>query len=350
MTKVFNPGEILTAADVNTYLVNTTGSGNAIINGAFEINQRNFTSTTTANTFGFDRWDLFTDGDGTTTYSAQTLAIGSIPGYEATNHARIVTSGQTSSSVQSVLRQRIEDVRSFAGNTITVSFYAKAASGTPKIAVGVRQVFGSGGSTGVSSFGGQATLSTSWGKHSITFTVPSISGKTIGAGSFLALNLIVSAGSDLNAGTGSLGIQSNTFDIWGVQLEAGTVATPFKRNANSLQGELAACQRYYFRPTSLAEGTSYIATGMSVTTSIVYFTINFPVPMRVIPTSLDFSGALVTSALVGFSGGTFAGLGSGATNLYATAGYTHTSATLTNDRIYLVGVAGNGFIGFSAEL
>lgn len=52
-----------------------TGAGyvspNYIINGAFDINQRAFTSTTTNNTYGFDRWKFGGDGTGTVTHSAQ---------------------------------------------------------------------------------------------------------------------------------------------------------------------------------------------------------------------------------------------------------------------------------------
>jgi hypothetical protein len=245
MTKVFTAGEVLTAADVNTYLVNTTGSGNAIINGAFEINQRGFTSTTTSGTFGFDRWNLLAV-DGTNTYSAEAFPLGTAPlaGYESANFARVVSSGQTATTSITRLRQRIEGVRSFANETITISYFAKAGSGNPKIALRLTQNFGSGGSSAVNVFAGSSTLSTSFARYSHTVAVPSISGKTIGASDTLEVSLVMSAGSDI-ADVGSIGIQSNTFDIWGVQLEAGPVATPFRRNANSLQGELAACQRYY---------------------------------------------------------------------------------------------------------
>jgi len=121
--KLFNTGDVLTAAQVNTYLMEQTvmvfadasarttaltgvvaegmisflkdtnsteyysGSAwvaiggsvptsleftagkNKIINGDFGVNQRNFTSTTTDATFGFDRFPLLYSG-GTCTYSA----------------------------------------------------------------------------------------------------------------------------------------------------------------------------------------------------------------------------------------------------------------------------------------
>jgi hypothetical protein len=346
----------LDASDVNAYLANRPLQ-NAIINGAFEINQRNFSSATATTTFGFDRWQLLTSGGAT--YSSQpfTAGIASTLGYEAANHARIVTTGQSGSNVSAILLQRIEDVRTFADEEVTVSFWAKAGSGTPNISVELGQNFGTGGSpsTAVTGIVKKINLdaSTSWKRYSATLTLPSIAGKTIGTNpntSNIPVAFWVSAGTDNDSRTDSLGIQSNTFDIWGVQLEAGTVANDFRRNANSLAGELAACQRYFYRPALRAAGTSYFTTGISVTTSLCYFGVQFPVPMRVIPTSLDFSGPVITSALVAFSGGTFGGLGAGSTELYGTVVYTHTSGALTNDRIYLVGVSANGFLGFGAEL
>jgi len=221
---------------------------NRIINGDFSVNQRGFSSTTTNLAYGLDRWRLVAS-DGTVTYSAQTFTIGNaITGQEPQNHARIVTSSQTLSSAEAALIQPIEDVRTFAGQQVTVSFWAKASSGTPKIALEFEQRFGSGGSPSgvVQTYGGQATISTAWARYSMTVTVPSISGKTIGTdanSSSLWTKFYVSAGSSLNSRTGSLGIQSNTFDIWGVQVEAGPNATAFERRPQ--QVELALCQRYW---------------------------------------------------------------------------------------------------------
>jgi hypothetical protein len=227
---------------------------NKIINGDFRINQRNFTSATSG--YCFDRWTMAASG-GTMTVTPQTFTPGAAPvaGYEAQNYAQIVTSGYGSAGDYGLFIQNIEDMRTFAGQTITVSFWAKAASGTPKIAVETYLGLGSGGSGGtLSTPGGAVTISTSWARYSLTFTVPSISGATIGTGSSIAVNLWVSAGSSFNTRASSIGTQNNTFSIWGVQAENGSVATPFTTASGTLQGELALCMRYYEK--SYAQGTN----------------------------------------------------------------------------------------------
>ena len=222
------------------------GFRNKIINGDFSINQRGFTSTTTNGGFGFDRWSIGVNG-GTGTYSTQAFTVGNaISGYEPINFARIVTSGQAGGNYAQ-LSQKIEDVRTCAGQQVTISFYAKTASGTPKVSVELQQLFGSGGSpsSNIFTYAGQVTLSTSWVRHTITVVVPSISGKTIGTANdhSLVLNFFVSAGSGLETRSGSLGIQNNTFDFWGVQLEQNYQPTPFEQRPIGVELEL--CQRYY---------------------------------------------------------------------------------------------------------
>jgi hypothetical protein len=268
---------------------------NKIINGDFTINQRAFTTTTTSGTYGFDRW-FFVNADGTCTYSAQTFTAGSAPvaGYEATNFARLVTTGQTLSSAFSFLAQRIEDVRTFANQTVVVSFWAKAGSGTPKIAIELDQQFGSGGSTRVTTAVGQVTISTAWVRYSASITVPSISGKTIGTTNFLSANLIVSAGSDFNSRTGSLGIQSNTFDIWGVQVEAGSVATAFQTATGTIQGELDACKFYCQNINYSLSGKNVyntLANGSATGATSARITLGLPSPMRIAPTSVTFTAS-----------------------------------------------------------
>jgi hypothetical protein len=273
----FAAGDILTATQMNdlsgtvNFAVSatpTTGTQmagkNKLINGDCTINQRSFTSSTTTGTYGFDR-QYFTTSDGTVTYSAQTFTPGTAPvtGYEAKNYARIVTTGQTLTTAFSRYRHSVENVRNYAAQTTTFSFWAKAATGTPKIAVELTQSFGTGGSPSGNAnlYIAQVTLSTSWARYSVTVNVPSISGKTIGTTdntSQLWCEMWLSAGSSFDARTGTLGIQSNTFDMWGFQWEPGSTATAFQTASGSPQAELAMCQRYYQLSDFYIEGYNII--------------------------------------------------------------------------------------------
>lgn len=284
------------------YLTPYTGFRNAIINGDFRINQRGWSSSTATSSYGFDRFSQINSG-GTVTMSSQSFTVGSpaATGYEATNFCRMVTASQSGTGHFAILRQHIEDVRTLANSTITVSFWAKASSGTPKVAVEVVQSFGSGGSPSadVNTYIAQVTLSTSWARYSVTGTVPNINGKTIGTtantSAFIA-HLWVSAGSDFNSRTGSMGIQNNTFDFWGVQVERGSVATPFEQRP--IQTELALCQRYYEKSYALATapGTATTTGAVSVipyttTAGKVVATVRYAVPKRIAPTVTIYSTA-----------------------------------------------------------
>lgn len=280
---------------------------NKIINADFGINQRSFSSTTTSGNYGFDRCQLVSSG-GTATYSAQTFTTGSAPvaGYESKNFVRLVTSGQSAVGDYAALRQNIESVRTFAGQTVTFSVYAKASTGTPKIGVAVDQNFGSGGSPSaqVTTSGGTATISTSWARYSFTISVPSISGKTIGTASdYLGAWLFTSVGTSISAsGYPAVGIQNVTIDTWGWQIETGSVATPFQTaSGGSPQAELAMCHRYFQR-WSL---TQFVRNGFvyaDSTTNVVYVD-KMPVPLRVTPTltftNMTANGNAVTAAAVG---------------------------------------------------
>jgi len=129
-------GDVFSASDINDTngTINITAAPfaagkNKIINGDFYVNQRNFTCTTSSTTFGHDRWRLRSAG-GTATYSTQAFTAGTAPvaGYEGTNFARLVTSGQSGTNDYASIEQPIEDVRTFAGQTVTVSFWAKAST------------------------------------------------------------------------------------------------------------------------------------------------------------------------------------------------------------------------------
>lgn len=305
-------GELVTASDANT--VFSRGNRNAIINGDFFVNQRGFANSGSGllDAYGLDRWKIVSSGGAT--WTPQTFTPGNaISGYEPATFSRIVTSGQSGSSVYSILAQPVEDVRTFAGQTTTLSFWAKANSGTPKIAVELAQVFGSGGSPSASSnyYAGQITLSTSWARYTLQIAVPSITGKTIGTTantSYVALQLWVSAGSSFNTRTGSLGIQTNTFDIWGVQWETGQVATPFQ--VPDKADQLDECQRYC-QVLSYSNGVA-VGVGMNTTSNGSNFVIELPVTMRATP-----SGS-IAGLLAGLdSGGVGRGFGGSSFNSFS---------------------------------
>ena len=328
------------------YLSPYQGFRNKIINGDFGINQRGFTSSTTSALYGFDRWVVGHVG-GTCTQSAQTFTVGSpaATGYESANYLQFVTASQSAASDFAKVRQFVEDVRTFAGSTVTVSFWAKATSGTPKVALELNQSFGSGGSPSaeVNVYGGQVTLSTSWARYSLTVAVPSISGKTIGTTantSALIVDFWTSSGSTYNTRSGSLGIQNNTFHFWGVQVERGSVATPFEQRP--IGTELALCQRYYQRIIDPA-GVG-VSNGSSVIARVL---IPLNQTMRAKPTStlsgtLNFYNGLTTNTSTSINT-TFNSVDHGQFDFIGTLG-------TQGEAITLYQTGGSQYIDFSAEL
>jgi hypothetical protein len=287
---------------------------------------------------------------GTSTFTTETFTPGAAPvaGYESKNFLQIVTTGQSAASDGTSVGQRIESVRTFAGQTVTVSFFAKAASGTPGLSIELAQQFGSGGSSAVFIQGQKATISTSWARYSLTFAIPSISGKTIGTSDYFDLAMWVSSGSSRDARLNNLGIQSNTFQIWGVQLEAGSIATPFQTATGTIQGELAACQRYYWRQT--ATGNAYSKFGLGVGNGVTDYqmSITNPVAMRVPPTSVDSSNLAVLDgiAIIAVSAVAI----NAATNLIGGISATGTGFTAGRGGTLIANNNVAAYIGFSAEL
>lgn len=241
---------------------------NKIINGNMNVWQRGTTFTPTATGYFYttDRWTGYCYSPSTVTISQQAFTPGTAPetGYESQYFIRV-----NSTNTLNLLQQNIEDVRTLAGQTVTVSFWAKSAS-AQTLTIYLSQSFGTGGSAGVDNTATKA-ITTSWARYSVNITLPSVAGKTIGANSFLA-----------NTFTGAI---NNALDIWGVQVEAGSVATPFQTATGTIQGELAACQRYFVRTQDGAIYiTQVIGMGSYFTSSQVDVIVNLPVRMRTIPT------------------------------------------------------------------
>jgi hypothetical protein len=212
---------------------------NKVINGAFDNWQRGTTFTPTNSTYTADRFAMTSDGTGATrTITQQTFTPGTAPvaGYEGRFFLRYVQTVAGSSGTGNYLFHRIEDVRTFAGQTVTLSFWAKADA-TRVVTLTLGQLFGTGGSPSsqVDTSLGTVSLTTSWVRYTATVAVPSISGKTIGTANDSNLQVLLTYPTNATM----------TIDLWGVQLEAGSSATPFQTATGNPASELAACQRYY---------------------------------------------------------------------------------------------------------
>src|SRR3954463_6731380 len=194
---------------------------NVVRNGDMSIAQRG-NGPVASGPYFIDGWLLSANGGSATQARVGTQASGGLAVDGAGWALTCALTGQAAAGDYAVLVHRIEGVRTLAGKLVTLSFLASASAGTPKIGVEVEQVFGTGGSANVPAATGQITLSTTPTRYSITFTVLSIAGKTIGtAGDHLSLNLWLSSGATLASRASFIGIQNNTFSITDVQLEAG---------------------------------------------------------------------------------------------------------------------------------
>jgi hypothetical protein len=325
------------------YTGNYAAGKNKIINGDFGIWQRGTSfSNPTNGTYCADRYKTIHDGTGATrTISQQTFTAGTAPvaGYEGQYFMRYAVSAAGTSNTYQGMNQYIEDVRTFAGQPVTVSFWAKADAART-VNVDLSQNFGSGGSgtVYVTLSAASAAVTTSWQRFTFTGTVASIAGKTIGTGSALVFGYYPPAATVC------------TVDIWGVQVEYGSVATAFQTATGTIQGEVAACQRYYFRFTGTTNRPIF-PVGGSLTTTIAQVQVQHPVKMRTEPTVLDQA----TYELLNYANNTAYTSGtltlSAVTEDCSMVRYTHGSAVFTAGQV--VGFrsqGGGGYIGIGAEL
>ena len=317
---------------------------NKIINGDFGVWQRgtSITVPTGTTTYTTDRYYAFSDhSSGTASVSRQTFSPGTAPvaGYEGQYFARWT---QGTGATYWEFAQKIEDVRTYAGQTVTFSFWAKA-SANASINLLISQIFGSGGS-GAVTVSSTASITTSWARYSATLNVPSISGKTIGTGSSLQVYI-----------NQSTPVNSLQIDFWGWQVEAGSVATAFQTATGTIQGELAACQRYYYRQNASATNNYQrfsVPVGAASSTQ-VYSIISTPVTMRTTYSSIDYttSGLAVSDGAGSFVNVTGLAVDASSSQNLISVTVTVASGLTTNRPYYLLASnSSTPYVGLSAEL
>jgi hypothetical protein len=282
------------------------GFRNRIINGDMRIDQRNAGAAVTASGYVVDRWGFFENGSMVFSVQQSTTAP---TGFVNSLAVTVSTAASPSAATRSQLYQPIEGFNiadlgwgTASAKTVTLSFWVRSSL------------------TG--QFGGSLQNSSQNYSYPFSFTINSantfefktvvVSGPTSGTwnssnSTGIQLNFDLGAGSDLlgtagawasadyRGATGDVklnGTSGATFFITGVQLEVGSVATPFERR--DYGRELAMCQRYFQTYGYGANGTasdSCIGTGMFYSASEIIVTAEFKVIMRATPT---YSAATVT--------------------------------------------------------
>jgi hypothetical protein len=290
------------SSDGNIAVTNTLAMGssylrNRIINGDMRIDQRNTGASGTANGYTVDRWNYY--GSQASKFTWQRNAGGVNPPVGFTNYL-----GFTSSSSYSVIASdrflvyqpiegfNVSDLAWGSANAaqVTISFWVRSSL-TGNFGASLQN----SGSSRCYPFPFSISAANTWEKK--TITIPGCTDGTWGTdnsvGVYIAFGLGTGSSAQGTANTwltslydvptGSVsvvGTSGATFYITGVQLEVGTVATPFERR--QYEQELALCQRYYYRmkaATNYANfgiGRAYNSTGAGVN-------IELPVPMRAAP-------------------------------------------------------------------
>ena len=349
---VGNNGDTLVADSAATTGLRWQGSQaagkNAVINGGFDNWQRGTSFTALGKTFTADRWWKFRGSDASGgTWSRQNSAssapntqycmrIQRDSGNTGTTHLSIYSDLETSTSI------------GYAGQTVVVSFYARKGANY------------SGGDFAVSLQTGTGTDQSQYAgftNETVVLTV-SATAASMNTSTFVRYSGSVTLATTVTqlglraffTPTGTAGA-ADFVEVTGIQLEVGTAATAFTRSGGTLQGELAACQRYYTRFTTTA-GTFGYGMGSTFNTTDGYCVVALPVTMRTTPT-LGTTGTpsnyRVYNGSNGFGNLTAIALQNGGYN-QCLISFT-SSALSTNTPVWLASDTGlNGYLEFRAEL
>lgn len=296
----------ITSQEMDSNALVDSMSRQAIINGNFDIWQRNTNLNLTSANAGFccDHWryDEAITGTRPTSivHSRNQLTSGELPNsmYSYRIAPNGAGSGYGAGDVY-YIAQKIENGTRYlcgAGQKVTVSFWAKSSIANKKIGVYALQIYGTGGSANETLTGANFTLSSTFTKYTYTFTTNTLAGKTFGANSDDCLMLIFPVMWGTGAFSANLGCSgvaetfggSGTIDIAQVQVCSGSFPLPFQ--PKTFAQELVDCQRYFQKSynyaTLLGTATGSANCSMEYTvgaSSPMSYTMTFPVRMRIAP-------------------------------------------------------------------
>jgi hypothetical protein len=342
----------LLGQDLDTFLFRPF-TCNGVLNSAMNVWQRGTSVSISASTRGYttDRWETTLGSGQASTISRQlTNDTTNLPNIQyCTRFQR--NSGQTGTAGIPFVNT-FETVNSipYAGKAVVLSFYArKGADFSPTSSILTSYVITGTGTdqnpitaafTGSNTSVNQNnTLTTTWQRFTLTGTMPTNMTQ-------LAVYFAFTP-----TGTAST---NDYFEITGVQLEVGNQSSPYTPATPTYATELAACQRYYWRmtaSTSVSDSYPAIAGGVANSTTSYTALAYHPVPMRTVPSSVDFASLVVIGYdAVFYSAASSLTMLSSRRNSQCTA-VIMTSSGLTANRPYLLQLdPTTGLIGFSAEL
>jgi hypothetical protein len=336
----------LLGQDLDTFLFRPF-TKNAVLNSAFQIWQRGTSFLNPANGYTADRWLGSTAAAGTVSRQV-TGDTTNLPNIQyCLRYQR--TAASTSTATLNIA-QSFETVNSisFAGKAVTFSFYARAGANYSAASnalvvqlvtgTGTDQNFYTAGYTGSATpINTSVTLTTTWQRFTVTGTIAATATEL---GVYFQATPVGTAGA------------ADYYEVTGIQLEVGSQATPFTTATGTIQGELAACQRYYYR--TIASTALRYTVGYNNSASTSETVMPFPVTMRTAPTALEQSGTAADYGLL------YGGIGALCTSVpsFVTAGnsqinfnFTVPAASLTIGAASIFyAVTANGYLGWSAEL
>jgi hypothetical protein len=322
-------------------------------------------TATTYNTA--DRWNAAITTQGTWTQTVENDApTGS--GFAKSLKMLCTTADSTPAAGDNVsIQQRIEGQNlqtirkgTSSAQQLSLSFWVKAnVTGTY-----IAELIDSDNSRQVSASYSIASSAT-WEKKTIIFPADTTGAFDNDNASSLVLRFYLGAGTDFTSGTlqttwasttnanravGQTNLAAATDNYWqitGVQLEVGAVATPFE--FKPIEQELAECQRYYYRLTGSIYGVFGIGTATASTNGAIV--INNPTTMRAKPTSVESSNISV-SDLVGVNAAPSAVILEADESLNQISRINATVTGLTQFRPVVLRANNNaaGYLGISAEL
>lgn len=302
-------------------------------------------SNVSSNTPTVDMWQRARDGTVSDVITREAFALGQtdVP-FQPAHFLRAAISSASGASEYKIY-QRVEDARRYGGRRVTLSAWVRVSSGSIALSANAVQNFGTGGSPSASvtvaadtSDQGQ-TVTTAWRRVRFRFSVPSLSGKTLGTTintSYTEFGFLLPPNTPC------------TFEMAWPQLEYGVADTPPDRRPFILEDAL--CSRYL--QIIPAPGTIY-GFGFVANANEVRFQFQHRMEMRVAPT-LDRAG-VAADYLVQQVGGTGSGsctslpaLDTADTQMSIVT-FTRTAHGLTSNTVARIITGGNGRLILSAE-